>query len=255
MYWKVMSEQRTLENPQPFHTAPTNDEINDLPNMGLYHTKQKMWDTYYDKDLKNKSNEFLAEFADYIVRGSLNQDWFKVMYNDIPLNIHPIMNMYNIGNMAYIALHTNDNKFKCTAHDMLKKWRHNPYANIKSYERTLDNPQPFGEPPEVEDIFVLPDLGCYQSIEELIQARNPTIVNKSPEFLSKYANYTGKGSFNQQWYMDMIMFERNYIRQHGLKIRHDITFIGNVSYVSIHNSSPICKSCADDILEMWRNKY
>lgn len=249
-----MADQKTLDNPQPFDHLPTAIEILNLPNAGMYHTKSELWNVYFDKDLKKKSDKFLSEFTDYITRGSFEQNWFKELYNNIILDTFPCLNMCKIGTIAYITLYTNDVKFKSNAQNILKKWRYNPYTAIKISKRTLVIPQPFGEYPEYKDIIALPNMGCYYSMEVLNEMSHYSgIKSISTKYLANYVNYIGIGSLEQQWFIDNLIFDYVYIKKEGINTKNTITFIGNIAYVYLHHTNPHCRKIANDILNIWRD--
>lgn len=259
-----MAEKRTLENPQPFDSIPSLSDITKLPNLGFYHSVQQLWSVYFNKNLKSSPVEFLADFASYMARGSLDQDWFKDYTKTTSFQFckerawvdaaapSPIMNMIYIGDIAYIALNTTDNEFKYAACDALKEWRHNPYADINISERTLDNIQPFGERPSLEDIVSLPNMGQYHSTEKLAQVFGlPDIKKKSAQFLAEYSDYVTRGSLEQQWFVDMLVYDRNRIENCGFNVNDHITFAGNMAYASLNHSNPFCQEVAIDILDLW----
>ncbi len=122
-----MSEKRTLDNPQPFLIHPGFNDIKQLPDIGLYHSLSELKESFNDPDLKNKSIEYLAEYADYVTRGSLNQDWFKRDFisslSRIMINPKYSYNMTTIGNIAYVCLNILDDKLKSNAYNILDIWR------------------------------------------------------------------------------------------------------------------------------------
>ncbi len=124
-----MSEKRTLKNPQPFLNEPTVNDIKNLPNCGLYYSIELLMTIENNIDLRNQTTEFLSKYADYIVRGSLEQQWFKDTMLVGPLKAMKIphhkfkLNIRAIGGMAYICLNSLDNKLKSDAKSILDNWR------------------------------------------------------------------------------------------------------------------------------------
>lgn len=122
-----MGDQRVLENPQPFLKRPGFNDIKNLPSNGLYHSIEKLNEVFRDPDIKTKSVVFLADYADYVTRGSLNQEWFK---NDLRESLPTVLaNPYYkytltaIGGIAFGILNTSDEKLKLELCTILDYWR------------------------------------------------------------------------------------------------------------------------------------
>lgn len=124
-----MSEKRELKNPQPFDHPPTPDDVKELPNHGLYYSTEYLMFIEDSVDLRKCSTEELSKYSDYIIRGSLEQQWFKDTMLVTPLRVmknpqHKFqLNIRAIGGIAYISLNSKDNKFKSDAESILTNWR------------------------------------------------------------------------------------------------------------------------------------
>lgn len=128
IFWEI-PEERFLDSPKPFLTRPGFDDIKRLPNVGLYHSLEELEKSIDDPKIKTKSINYLAEYSDYVTRGSLNQDWFKRYFiNTLPYvmtNSNYKIGMNTIGNIAYVCLKSTDSKLKSNACNILDLWRNN----------------------------------------------------------------------------------------------------------------------------------
>ncbi len=119
----VSKNQRTLDNPQPFVERPGMLDTITLPNGGLYHSLEDMDRLDNDPELKNKSIEFLANYADYVTRGSYNESWFKEDILKLCSAPYDRNNISSIGNVAFICLNSDNPTIKELTSKWLEKWR------------------------------------------------------------------------------------------------------------------------------------
>lgn len=118
---------RTLDNPEPFDHPPDGVEIiSTIPNNGLYQSLDELSELEKDfNTLKTKSTNFLANYSDYVTRGSLNQPWLKSRFIEVSKsNIAKNLNSVTfIGNIAFVYLNSNDPELKAMAGDLIDTWR------------------------------------------------------------------------------------------------------------------------------------
>jgi len=113
-----------LNNPRPFSNPPDSRDIFLLPNAGMYYTVKELRDA--KSTLWKKSLEEIAQYADYITRGSCNEPWM-VDKSEILSTIH--IEKFaggctiNFGNTAYLALYCNDLSVKHAALIIMTKWK------------------------------------------------------------------------------------------------------------------------------------
>ncbi len=115
---------RTLENPQPYMQTPSMVEIAMLPNQGLYHALDDI-PQVADDTFKKRNIAYLAQFADYVTRGSLEQPWFAERHVKLQHTLEVIKNLNGtgVGNLAYIILHSDNEDMKKRAMIIINIWK------------------------------------------------------------------------------------------------------------------------------------
>lgn len=118
-----MINKRTLDNLQPFTNPPKHIEILDLPNHGLYHSREHI--TNIRNNLYKLNIEEIANYSDYVTRSSVNEQW---IIEQIKCNNNRKFTKYNlltttaIGNIAYISLYCNNEKIKEICLNTFNEW-------------------------------------------------------------------------------------------------------------------------------------
>ena len=130
-----MDNYRSLDKLEPFVNQPTRTEIMSLPNHGLYHSRQHIINIR--NNIFTFNIEKIANYSDYIVRSSLNEKWMK---EQIEINNNTADNQNNlnlltttaVGNIAYISLHSDDEKIRENCKKTFDIWlslENNKYNN------------------------------------------------------------------------------------------------------------------------------
>lgn len=113
-----------LNNPQPFLNPPDSRDIFLIPNAGIYHSESKL--IMIHKILWKKTMPEIAQYADYVTRGSCNESWmikkFKTLSTQNAKDFTKKCTV-DIGNIAYLALYCNDQQVRMSAVSLINNWK------------------------------------------------------------------------------------------------------------------------------------
>lgn len=109
-----------LDSPMAFKTPPSGLDCIMLPNMGLYTEENTP-----GPKLHKRSLEEIAKHADYVCRGSLEEPWFIEQIIEMKdIKEFTGLNSTAFGNMAYSAIHSQNEEAKSTSITVIERWRH-----------------------------------------------------------------------------------------------------------------------------------
>ena len=113
-----------MNDPRPFIHPPDSRDIFLLPNAGRYHSVGEL--QIARPMLWKKSLEEIAQYADYVTRGSCNESWMidkSRILSTINIEKFATGCAVSLGNTAYLALHCDNESVKAAANLIITKWK------------------------------------------------------------------------------------------------------------------------------------
>ncbi len=118
-----MTDHHDLAHTKPFTKDLTPLDIYTIPNLGIYHdvSKELPLVVYATQSLPE-----LAEFADYITRGSFREEWYRKrllsLTTDMIKERLAVIDICAVGGFAWCRIHA-DAELSNHAAKLLARWR------------------------------------------------------------------------------------------------------------------------------------